>query len=166
MIEPASIDILLAEHEGALLRYAAGFLNDHALAQDAVQEAFVALIRQSPQPSGDYLRHWLFTVVRNKSLDLLRKEKRRAWLHFKFSREPRLESRSSEREKEDPRIRALAAALPKLNPARREVLLLRLQQGLPHEQIATITGRTPGHCRKLLHEAVTQLKLLVKINEL
>ena len=143
-----------------MLRYAAGFLGDHALAQDAVQEAFVALVRQTPQPTGDYLRHWLFTVVRNKSLDILRKEKRRAWLHWKFSREPRDTGGASA--VADPRVRALEAALPKLNPARREVLLLRLQQGLPHEQIASITGRSPGHCRKLLHEAVAQLKLWVK----
>ena len=143
-----------------MLRYAAGFLCDHALAQDAVQEAFVSLVRQNPMPSGDYLRHWLFMVTRNKALDILRKEKRRAWLHWKFSKEPRETGGAPEHA--DPRVRALAAALPKLNPARREVLLLRLQQGLPHEQIATLTGRSPGHCRKLLHEAVAQLKHLVE----
>ena len=118
-------------------------------------------------PVGEHLRNWLFKVVRNKALDILRKEKRRALLHKKAAEEidttDIIDNIDTNENPDESKLRALADALPKLNPARREVLLLRLQQKLPHEQIAKITGHSPGHCRKLLHEAVAQLKQLVRI---
>jgi len=164
----AELETILAEHEKPLLRFAAGFLRDHSLAQDAVQEAFVSLARQKTMPVGGHLRNWLFMATRNKAFDILRSEKRRLWLHNKAASEAAADSSVSgvhaEENEDAEKLRMVEAALPKLNPARREVLLLRLQQGLPHEQIAEITGHSPGHCRKLLHEAVEQLKKIIGIN--
>ncbi|MCL1910424.1 MAG: RNA polymerase sigma factor [Kiritimatiellaeota bacterium] len=167
------ISLVMTEHENALLRFAAGFLRDHSLAQDAVQEAFVSLARQETLPVGDHLRNWLFKTTRNKALDILRKETRRIWHQRKAAEESNgdipaangADENDDSGETEENKLRALAAALPKLNNARREVLLLRLQQGLAHEQIAKITGHSPGHCRKLLHEAVAQLRKLVKLEQ-
>ena len=152
--------------EGSLLRYATGIVGDHGLAQDAVQDAFVALsshwhVDQVPL-SENHLRNWLFKVVHNKAVSILRAEKTRIRIHEDYAKEAAVEMEGNRvmaggevsREK---KLKVLEASLEVLIPSRRQVLLLRLQQGLCHEHIAAITGYSVPHCRKLLHEAVKLL---------
>lgn len=152
--------------EGPLLRYAVGIVGDYALAQDAVQDAFVALSSQWHAEmvplSEAHLRNWLFKVVHNKAVSILRTEKTRARIHGEYALETTVEADGTQetvdgelsREK---KIKVLTESLDVLIPSRRQVLLLRLQQGLSHEGIAAITGHSVPHCRKLLHEAVKLL---------
>ncbi len=152
--------------EGSLLRYATGIVGDHGLAQDAVQDAFVALsshwhVDQVPL-SENQLRNWLFKVVHNKAVSILRAEKTRVRIHEEYAKEAAVEMDSNWAMAEgevsrEQKIKVLAESLEVLIPSRRQVLLLRLQQGLSHEHIATITGHSIPHCRKLLHEAVKLL---------
>ena len=63
------LESVIDTFEGPLLRYATGIVGDHGLAQDAVQDAFVALsshwhVDQVPL-SETHLRNWLFKVVHN-----------------------------------------------------------------------------------------------------
>ena len=152
--------------EGSLLRYAAGILGDHALAQDAVQEAFVALSSQwhgNNQPtSEDHLRNWLFKVVHNQAVSILRNEKSRQRVHDAFARESdeAVDCANADGEPDisrETKLRVLMESLDILIPSRKQVLLLRLQQGLSHESISVVTGHSVSHCRKLLHEAVKLL---------
>lgn len=160
------LESVIDTFEGPLLRYATGIVGDHGLAQDAVQEAFVALsshwhVDQVPL-SESHMRNWLFKVVHNKAISILRTEKTRARIHEDYAKEAVVEMEGNRtmadgevsREK---KIKVLEASLEVLIPSRRQVLLLRLQQGLCHEHIAAITGHSVPHCRKLLHEAVKLL---------
>jgi RNA polymerase sigma-70 factor (ECF subfamily) len=52
----------------------------------------------------------------------------------------------------------LAAALERLNEARREVVLARLVDGAPFEEIARRMGKTSGALRVLFKRAVEQLR--------
>jgi RNA polymerase sigma factor (sigma-70 family) len=54
-------------------------LRDEALAQDAVQEAFVSAWRAAPQFAPERARAatWLLTLVHRRSVDLVRREQRR-----------------------------------------------------------------------------------------
>src|SRR5882762_12043803 len=69
----------VGRHESALLSFASAFLRDESLAQDVVQEAFLRAARdphrllktQDNQASG---RNWLLKVVRDLSIDSLRKK--------------------------------------------------------------------------------------------
>lgn len=148
--------------ETPLLRYAAGIVRDHALAQDAVQEAFVALSSQwcrgQTPASDDHLRNWLYKATHDKAISILRAEQARNRAHEGFAREAAVEadcaSGGSGAIPHETKLQVLAESLDALIPSRRQVLLLRLQQGLDHESIAKITGHSVPHCRKLLHEAV------------
>ena len=152
--------------EGPLLRYATGIVGDHALAQDAVQEAFVALSSQwhsNSQPdSEDHLRNWLFKVVHNQAVSILRNEKTRLRIHNAFAKEAdeagdNTNAASESDISRETKLRVLMESLEILIPSRKQVLLLRLQQGLSHESISVVTGHSVSHCRKLLHEAVKLL---------
>ncbi len=65
-------------HESALLSFAGAFLRDETLAQDVVQEAFLRAARdpqrllKNPE-SHTSGRNWLLKVVRDLSIDSLRK---------------------------------------------------------------------------------------------
>src|SRR5262245_34488271 len=62
----------LDQFEGRLLRYAQRLLGNLDEARDVVQFAFLRLCEQSPDSIGDRLAQWLYTVCRNRALDLLR----------------------------------------------------------------------------------------------
>ena len=56
-------------------------------------------------------------------------------------------------------LRSGLAGLPRLQ---REVFLLRAQQGLSYDEIATALGTTPGAARVHYHHAVKRLKELIE----
>ena len=66
----------MVEFESPLIGYAATILNDPDRARDVVQDTFIRLCQQDPGKVRDHLKSWLFTVCRNRALDLLRKDKR------------------------------------------------------------------------------------------
>ncbi len=65
-----------ADFEGPLTGYAAQLLGgDWERARDVVQDTFIKLHRQDPEAIRGKLKSWLYTVCRNRSIDILRKEK-------------------------------------------------------------------------------------------
>src|SRR5512137_283968 len=67
---------ILAEYEKPLTRYAAHITGDIERAREVVQDTFLRLCRQKPAEIHSHLRQWLYTVCRNRALDVLRKERR------------------------------------------------------------------------------------------
>jgi len=60
-----------------------GMLNDEHLAEDAVQETFLALTRHLSRVEdveSPRTRKFLMTIVKSKAIDILRKDKRNAWV--------------------------------------------------------------------------------------
>src|SRR4051812_20231634 len=62
--------------EGPLTLYAARLLRDADAARDVVQDTFLRLCSQPRAEIQARLAEWLFTVCRNRALDVLRKESR------------------------------------------------------------------------------------------
>ena len=67
---------VLAQHEGPLLRYATRITGNLERARDVVQDTFLRLCREHPEKLNSHLTEWLFTVCRNRALDVVRKESR------------------------------------------------------------------------------------------
>src|SRR4051812_47542733 len=75
LTSPARREWVLAaldQYEGRLLSYAQRLLGDPDQARDVVQFTFLRLCDQSPEEIDDRLAQWLYTVCRNRALDLLR----------------------------------------------------------------------------------------------
>ena len=66
----------VASFEGPLTLYAARLLHDADRARDVVQETFLKLCSSDQASIDGHLAEWLFTVCRNRALDVLRKENR------------------------------------------------------------------------------------------
>jgi RNA polymerase sigma-70 factor (ECF subfamily) len=70
------LERIFAEQQSPLTRYAARLLGDADRARDVVQDAFVKLMAQAPGAVDGHAVEWLFTVCRNRAMDVLRKENR------------------------------------------------------------------------------------------
>jgi len=142
-----------------LLRYAARLMNNATLAQDAVQNAWVKLAKRVPpvEEPSDEVRNWLYKVVHNESVDLIRAEERRRKLHETVRDLP--DTGLDEREA------LVLFCLSALSPLQSQVVLLRLQQGLSYEDIAQIVGEKASYVGNLLHHAIKILSEEVKQKE-
>src|SRR3954449_2114908 len=74
--DAAFLERTFAEQQAPLTRYAARILGDPDRARDVVQDAFIKLMAQPAEAIDGHAVEWLFTVCRNASLDVLRKEGR------------------------------------------------------------------------------------------
>ena len=72
--EDSGLARVMGAFSAPLHRYAARLLNNATLAQDAVQNAWVKLARRQPpvEAPGDEVRNWLFRVVHNEAVDIVR----------------------------------------------------------------------------------------------
>lgn len=157
----AGMEAVIDHFQTPLLRYAARLLNNATLAQDAVQNAMVKLFRQW-QPGmcpDERLKNWLFRVVHNEAVDLIRTEERRR--RHQDGHVALVMAETGGGLYEDPcpdeRAAVVTKCLGVLTPAQRQVVLLRLQQGMSYEEIGSVTGQTTGCVGALLHAAVIRL---------
>jgi len=122
---------LFDEHASALVLYARQW-SDRP--EDAVQDAFISLARQSRLP--DCVVPWLYRVVRNGSIAATRGERRRR------RREALVSDPEAWFASADERIDAADATrlLSELEPDVREVVVARLWGGLTFDEIARLQG--------------------------
>jgi RNA polymerase sigma factor (sigma-70 family) len=110
----------------------------------------------------DNLKSWLFTVCRNRSLDLLRKDKNIQPLddiRWKKVAGPGLQP--DEQSVFDERLTEVMKMLERLTENQREVILLKFQQGLSYQEIEKVTGLTSGNIGFLIHTGLKRLRDLL-----
>lgn len=151
-------------HEGALLRYAQHFVRDLESARDIVQDTFLQLCRQTNDEIRPRVAQWLFTVCRNRAIDVCRKERR-----MKLAPEGQLadelaqNSEASELQPSAAMERQEAATglmsqISKLPDRQQEVLRLKFNAGLSYKEIAEVTGLTSSNVGFILHTAIAKLR--------
>ncbi|HEX7260478.1 MAG TPA: sigma-70 family RNA polymerase sigma factor [Luteolibacter sp.] len=155
----AFIEQSLRDYESPLIGYACTILNDLDLARDVVQDTFIRLCRQDPDKVRESLKSWLFTVCRNRALDILRKENRSQSLEDAqwqtvTSQEPQPDELTDQQE----RLAQLTGYLSRLSANQREVIALKFQQGLSYQEIQGITGLTTGNIGFLIHTGLKRLR--------
>ncbi len=153
------IEWALKEYERPLIGYAQGFVHDWERARDVVQDTFIRLCQQDMVKVRDGLKTWLFTVCRNRALDVLRKDSRLVEMDEKklLTIPGNTVSAADMLEKEELQER-LEGYLQRLTPNQREVIVLKFQQGLSYEEISQVTGLSNGNVGFLLHHALKRLR--------
>lgn len=149
----------LARFEMPLLRYAARLIGDADAARDVVQETFTRLCGQSPAELDGRLAEWLYTVCRNRALDVRRKERRMttiaaAALDERWAMTP-APSEAAETHETAAGVLKVLARLP---GNQQEVVRLKFQDGLSYKEIAGVTGLSVSNVGFLLHTAIVSLR--------
>ncbi len=154
------VQAAVARHQAPLLRYAARLLDgDAERARDVVQDTFVRLMAQPAGQVDGHVAEWLFTVCRNRSLDVRRKEGRMR--RFEEGQVERLTAvepppgRTLERAEQHDVVRRLIGHLPR---NQQEVIRLKFQNGFSYQEISRITSLSVGNVGFILHTALKALR--------
>jgi RNA polymerase sigma factor (sigma-70 family) len=138
-------------------------LRDAALAEDAVQEAFLAVWRQAAtfDRSRGSASTWILTLVRRRAVDLVRSQVRFNALHVQLEAMGP-QGVDTERVVDDVALREtrgeVQAALATLSRAEREVLGLAYWCGLTQSEIATVLGIPRGTVKSRTFNAMARLR--------
>lgn len=155
---PDQVASLVERYERPLLAYASRMLGgDFAGAQDAVQETFLRLCRESPAKLDGRIAAWLFSVCRTRVIDMQRSHHQRPVDAAELAvADPAPDAAQAAVTHEDQQ--RLTRLVGELSPRQQEVLRLRMQAGLSYREIAEITGLTVSNVGFHLHAAVKNLR--------
>ncbi len=172
---------LVRRHGGALLRFARVFVRDEAVAEEVVQDTWMAVLEGLDEFEGRAsFKTWLYRILANRARTRAVREGRS--VPFSALERPedgesavdpeRFDGAGMWREPpvawtdETPERLALAAesravmeaAVAALPPVQRAVLVLRDEDGLETEEICNLLGLTVTNQRVLLHRARTRVR--------
>jgi len=146
-------------YEGKLLRYAQHMTGNLELAREVVQDTFLKLCNETPAEVDPRLAPWLFTVCRNRAVDVIRKEKRmKSITQQQAEQEPAPgDSAPAAAENRENAIHVLQL-VDGLSENQREVIRLKFQSGLSYREISEITSLSVSNVGYLLHTAVQRIR--------
>ncbi|MHC4206699.1 MAG: RNA polymerase sigma factor, partial [Planctomycetota bacterium] len=155
--ETESFRLLIERYQKPVIRMIANLINDRHICEDIAQEVFLAAYKKLPSfdPARSSFSTWLFTIARNKSINVMKKRK-----ILSVSNPPENPDCS---EPGDSLIRnelfvKLDRALKSLSPKHRRALILSEFEALPYEQIAQIEGVRIGTIKSRINRAKHNLK--------
>lgn len=123
-------------------------LGSHSAAEDAVQEAFLRMMRADTGGIGN-LTGWLTTVVARVCLDVLRARKAHPELSIDSAAESLPAPENNDRDIADSVGLAMLVVLETLTPAERVAFVLHDLFDLSFDAIAPVIGRSPAAARQL-----------------
>jgi RNA polymerase sigma-70 factor (ECF subfamily) len=180
---------LVTRNQAAMVRFASGFVPSTAVAEEVVQDTWIAVIRGIDGFEGrSTLRTWIFRILANQARTRGARERRTVPASSladeladasqpsvdveRFAGPPGrgLWAQPPARWSDQPeerllvgatfdRFAATAAALPE---NQRRVLVLRDVEGWTSEEVCELLGLTEGNQRVLLHRARSKLRSLLE----
>jgi len=121
--------------------------------EDVLGEVLLQIVRDLPSFDGEEgeFRAWAFTIAHHRLLDERRRSARRPAEPMPA---PELERLGPLGDTEEEALRAMSAErvgrlLAQLSPDQQNVILLRVLGELTSEQVAQVTGKTPGAVKAL-----------------
>ena len=164
--DPDVLDRLIEQYQQRLYRYLLFLTGNAALAEDLFQETWVRVLERGHQYNAkNKFESWLFTIARNLVIDVSRRKK--------IASLEEMGSPDSEQSFDPPDDRSISAlqmlvtrenqkavqlSLLKIAPYYREVLLLRFQEELPLEEIATVLATPISTVKSRLYRGLEALK--------
>ena len=179
---------LVDRHSPALLRLARQYVSSRAVAEEVVQDTWLAVLRGLDGFEGrSTLRTWLFRILVNRARSRGTRERRTVPFapatdldrdpfdgalptdRFRPSDAPRLPGWWAVYPQAWPEVdvgselderlgRRLHDALGELSPAQREIVLLRDVEGWSAEEVSDALQLSAGNVRTLLHRARSRLR--------
>ena len=164
--DPDVLDRLIEQYQQRLYRYLIFLTANAALADDLFQETWVRVLERGHQYNAkNKFESWLFTIARNLVIDVSRRKK--------MASLDDMGGPESEQSYDPPDDRAQSAlqmlvsreneqavqlSLLKIPPYYREVLLLRFQEELPLEEIASVLATPVSTVKSRLYRGLEALK--------
>ena len=153
------IEAALTRYERPLVSYTQRITGDLERARDVVQDAFTRLCAQEPGKLDGRLAPWLYTVCRNRALDVVKKDGRMALLEDRKAEAypsngigPRA---AASRQETRSIIHETVATLPE---DQQEAFRLKFQDDLTYREIGQVMGKSLGTVSTLISSALNTLR--------
>ncbi len=157
-----AFDLLVRRWQRRLWRYARQLTGSGDAAWDVVQETWVAVLKQIRRLNDPaWFAAWIYRIVRHKCADHGRGVARRTRLASSLAERHRPAENPPDRGPAD----AVAEAMSKLPPDRRELLVLKYGANLNLAEIAVVFGIPVGTVKSRLHNARKELKRILEGDE-
>jgi RNA polymerase sigma-70 factor (ECF subfamily) len=156
--ERPAIEALLERYQARVFGFGLRMCGDSDDAKDVLQETLLAASRTVGDFRGDAsVSTWLYTIARSFCIKRRRRSKFAPGDELALDHEspvvPSPVAGPDELAARGEVRRALAVALEELDPASREVLILRDMEGLTAPEVATVTGVSVDAVKSRLHRA-------------
>ena len=137
-------------------------LRDQALAEDAVQEAFLTVWRTAARfmPERGKASTWILTLVHRRAVDTVRREQRRRADSLELAAEPAVEGVEEDAWLHFQRER-VQAALSRLPDAQREALELADYGGFSQSELAERLGQPLGTIKSRMFGGLSRMRELL-----
>jgi RNA polymerase sigma-70 factor (ECF subfamily) len=175
--EDAFVD-LVGRHHQVMVRLARSYVPSQAVAEDVVQETWLAMLRGLPAFEGrSSVKTWLYAILLNRARTAGLKERRQIPIEFpewavdqgRFDREGSWTSppthwmdETEDRVRAERLTKSLHVAIDQLPSPQRDVLTLRDMEGMTAADTCEILGLRQGHQRVLLHRARCRLRSVLE----
>lgn len=174
--DEAAFVTLVERFHAPLLRLALTFVPNRAVAEEAVQDTWLGVVRGIERFEGrSSLRTWLCRIVVNRARSAGVRERRTTAVDLSTD-EPAVPAerftpsgqwadppaawveRAEERQAAKEMVARVAALLPQVPDSQRQVLVLRDGEGLSAGEVCSILGITDANQRVLLHRGRSRLR--------
>ncbi|WP_258104435.1 RNA polymerase sigma factor [Marinoscillum sp. MHG1-6] len=142
-------------------------VNDEDEAKDIVQETFISVWRSLGKfDPARCFKSWLYRIIVNKCMDVLRKRKKTTFLHIEMNdqlvavleRSGNQEDHLNKKELE----RLIEIATQKLSPKQKAVFVLSELEGLSHDEIVEITKMGKDAIKSNLNHAKRSIGRMIE----
>lgn len=149
----------LERYERPLLRYATRFAGDPERARDVVQDTFLRLCEADPAVVDSHLAPWLYTVCRNRALDVRKKEARMTPMADTAWKAEPAPGPSPGDQAQGHEARGLVLdAVHALPERQQEAFRLKFQDGLSYREISDVMGVSLGTVSNWITTALLTLR--------
>ena len=171
--DPGLLDRLIEQYQHRLLRYLVYLTGRRELAEDLFQETWIRVLERGHQFNDKYaFSTWLFAVARNLAIDHMRRKQPASLdglMNDRFtSEEAPFDMPATERTSAfDMTLRReqneqIAAGMQHLPAEYREALVLRFQEGMSLEEIASVARVPLGTVKSRLYRGLSALEPWLK----
>lgn len=146
-----------------LYRFLLKNVKDTDKAKDLVQDTYAKLWTKVEEVSFEKAKSYIFTAGYHTMIDQIRREKR----YRDYQEDAKISSISSSRHQYNDLNEALNAALDKLPPMQKSVIMLRDYEGYSYEEIEKITGLNESQVKVYIYRGRVALKnYIVKLENI
>jgi RNA polymerase sigma-70 factor (ECF subfamily) len=167
--EPEAFRDLVLNHQDMVINTCFGMLNNLADAEDVAQEVFMEVHRSIHKFRADAkLSTWLYRIAVNKSIDLIRKNKRKSWVSSIQSMfggvekevdfEDKYQASAQDQLENEERRVILQNAIQTLPDNQRIAFTLHKFEELSYKEIANVMEVSLSSVESLMHRAKRNLK--------
>jgi RNA polymerase sigma-70 factor, ECF subfamily len=162
--DPRAFEVVFDRHADAAFSLAYRMCGRRGMAQDVVQEAFLSMWRSGARydRARGSVRSWILGVVRNRTIDLFRRDAvhagRDVYAESAVDRMPSSEDVARDAERRED-ARGVRTALRDLPSDQRQVIELAYFGGFSHSQIAEMLEVPAGTVKGRMRLGLTKLRV-------